>query len=247
MYQTICGIWVSSVICDIDFPIGEKRKRSGSVLWKKALTPTENPKSNVTLQKRRQNRMRTKDLNEENNFFFLFLGAIIAEALIPVFGTELAKKLGKQVQKEAVAKAKEAAKVAGQRKAEVLKRSMESRLKPVVDQVMTANKGQMDVIAKYAAQQMMDMVVPPGSRKGNRSQVALPAGVTLAQIALAWMQNESSNMLIGWDRCLRKFGEIWRKRNPYIDLMPNDNIKHINWPFYRIRIWYFYLTCKRIS
>ena len=136
-------------------------------------------------------------MTETKKTFFFFLDAIIAEALIPVVGPQLAKKLGKQVQKEAVAKAKEAAKVAGQRKATVLERSMESRLKPVVDRVMTANKAQMDLIAKYAAQQMMDMVVPPGSRKGNRSKMALPAGVTLAQIALAWMQNESINILIG--------------------------------------------------
>ena len=105
--------------------------------------------------------------------------------MIPVVGPRRAKKLGKQVQKKAVVKAKEAAKVTGQRKATVLKRSMESRLKPVVDKVMTANKAQIDLIAKYAAQQMMDIIVPPDSRKDNRSQMALPAGVTLAQIALA--------------------------------------------------------------
>ena len=82
-------------------------------------------------------------------------------------------------------KAKEAAKVAGQKKADVLKRSMNSRIKPIVDQVMKANKAQMDLIAKYAAQQIMDIVVQPGSRKDNRSKMALPAGVTLAQIGLA--------------------------------------------------------------
>ena len=62
---------------------------------------------------------------------------------------------------------------------------MNSRIKPIADQVMTANKAQMDLIAKYAAQQIMDIVVPPDSRKDNRSKMALQAGVTLAQIGLA--------------------------------------------------------------
>ena len=105
--------------------------------------------------------------------------------MIPIVGTELARKLGKKVQKEAVAKAKEAANVAGKEKAIELKRSIKSRLDPVVQQVMTANKEQMDMIAKYAAQNIMDIIVPPDSRKDNRSRMALPAGVTLAQIALA--------------------------------------------------------------
>ena len=121
------------------------------------------------------------------SIIFFFSAKIIAEALIPVFGTEKAKKLGEKVKTEAIEKAKEAANAAGQRKATVLKRSMAAQIKPIVDEVMKANKEQMALIAKYAAQQMMDMVVPPEQRKDDRSLVALPAGVTQAHIGLVRM------------------------------------------------------------
>lgn len=107
-------------------------------------------------------------------------GEIIGKALIPIVGPEKAREYGKEVQKEAMKKGKDAAETAATAKANELKKDIEAQLKPVVKQLMDANKAQMKLIGKYAAKQILNAVVPPGSK--SAMFFALPPGVSYADI-----------------------------------------------------------------